>query len=235
MMMTMIWILLSYRRSWNTNICLKLSWTWAAAESWCSKFENAFHSTPDSFQRLSLGFTFHISHLHLQQKVWKFFSLGLWSPDRLSLVFTRTIYSCGISLKMLFTWPLILPKIESFRPCQLFFALNLPRSHNLLHCFYSRVWWIFGYSNIFEYFPLRIFVRIIFISFFWYEYIRTFVRVKFDCTNIFVYSFVSVLECKNCLNIQIYLNILTIFNTNIHSDIHSCQICYTNIFGYSLV
>ena len=34
-------------------------------------------------------------------------------------------------------------------------------------------------------------------QFFRYEYIRSFVRVKFDCTNIFGYSFVSVLECKN--------------------------------------
>ena len=55
-----------------------------------------------------------------------------------------------------------------------------------------RVWRIFGYSNIFEYFPVRIFVRIIFVSFFyanifgysfvlffWYEYIRIFVRIIF--------------------------------------------------------
>ena len=45
--------------------------------------------------------------------------------------------------------------------------------------FHNGVWRIFGYSNIFEYFPLRIFVRIIFVSFFWYQYIRTFVRIVF--------------------------------------------------------
>ena len=66
-----------------------------------------------------------------------------------------------------------------------------------------RVWRIFGYSNIFEYFPIRIFVRIIFVSFVWYEYIRIFVRIifliqiysdihsyHFFDMNIFGYSFV---------------------------------------------
>ena len=67
------------------------------------------------------------------------------------------------------------------------------------------------------------------------KHIRTFVCVKFNCTNIFGYSFVSVLECKNCLNIQIYSNVRTTFNTNIYLDIRSCQICYMNIFGYSFV
>ena len=56
----------------------------------------------------------------------------------------------------------------------------------------------------FEYFPIWIFVRIIFVSFFWYEYIRIFIRIAFLIriysdirsyhlfdTNIFGYSFVS--------------------------------------------
>ena len=68
-----------------------------------------------------------------------------------------------------------------------------------------------------------------------YEYIRTFVRVKFVCTNIFRHSFMSVLESENRPNIRIYSNIRTIFNTNIYSDIRSCQIFYTNIFGHSFV
>ena len=74
------------------------------------------------------------------------------------------------------------------------------------------VWRIFGYSNIFEYFPIRIFVRIIFVSFFWYEYIRIFVRMLFLDTNIFVYSFVSFfwyeyirIFVRMVFNIRIYL------------------------------
>ena len=34
------------------------------------------------------------------------------------------------------------------------------------HAIHIRVWRIFRYSNIFEYFPIQIFVRIIFVSFF---------------------------------------------------------------------
>ena len=69
----------------------------------------------------------------------------------------------------------------------------------------SKIW----YECIltFEYFPIWIFVRIIFISFFWYEYIRIFIRIAFLIriysdirsyhlfdTNIFGYSFVSFLD-----------------------------------------
>ena len=56
----------------------------------------------------------------------------------------------------------------------------------------------------FKYFPIQIFVRIIFVSFVWYEYIRIFVHIilliriysdirlyHFFDTNIFGYSFVS--------------------------------------------
>ena len=89
---------------------------------------------------------------------------------------------------------------------------------------------IFQYSNIFV-----TDIYLSFVSIFWYKYIRTFVRVKFDCTNVFGYSIVSVIECKNCLNIWIYSNIHTIFNANVYSDIRLCQIFYTNIFGYSFV
>ena len=54
----------------------------------------------------------------------------------------------------------------------------------------TRVWRIFGYLNIFEYFPIQIFVHIIFVSFLLYEYIRMFVRIVFFYANIFGYSFV---------------------------------------------
>ena len=91
---------------------------------------------------------------------------------------------------------------------------------------------IFKYSNIFV---TNIYSDICSYQFFRYKYIRTLVDVKFDCTNIFGYSFVSVLECKYCSNIRIYSNIRTIFNTNIYSDIRFCQICYTNIIFYSFV
>ena len=58
----------------------------------------------------------------------------------------------------------------------------------------SRVWRIFGYSNIFEYFPIRIFLCIIFVSFF---LIRIYSHIHSYCffyTNIFGYSFVSFLD-----------------------------------------
>ena len=66
----------------------------------------------------------------------------------------------------------------------------------------SKIW--YECIRIFEYFPIRIFVRIIFVSFVWYEYIRIFVRIifliqiysdirsyHFFDTNIFGYSFLS--------------------------------------------
>ena len=83
---------------------------------------------------------------------------------------------------------------------------------SLQDSFWGIVWRIFGYSNIFEYFPIRIFVRIIFVSFFWYEYIRIFVRMLFLDTNLFVYSFVSFfwyeyirIFVRMVFNIRIYL------------------------------
>ena len=53
---------------------------------------------------------------------------------------------------------------------------------------------IFKYSNIFV---TNIYSDIRSHQFFLYEYIQTFICVEFVCTNIFGYSFVSVLECKN--------------------------------------
>ena len=95
-------------------------------------------------------------------------------------------------------------------------------------------------TNIFEY--SNIFVTNIYSDLRSYQ----FFHVKFYCTNIFVYLFVSVLECKNCLNIRIYWIICTIhisirifvrvkFVTRIYSDIRSCKFFDTNIFGYSVV
>ena len=49
-----------------------------------------------------------------------------------------------------------------------------------------RVWQIFGYSNIFEYFPVRIFIRIIFLMQIYSDIHSYF----FFDTNIFGYSFV---------------------------------------------
>ena len=80
-------------------------------------------------------------------------------------------------------------------------------------------------TNIFKYSNIRIYWSPIFI---W-----TFVLARFVCTNIFGHSSVSVLECKNYTNFWIYSNIHIIFN--IYSDIHLCQICYTNIFEHSFV
>ena len=65
----------------------------------------------------------------------------------------------------------------------------------------------------FEYFPIWIFVRIIFVSFFWYEYIRIFIRIafliriysdirsyRFLDINIFEYSFVSKIYIRHTLS-----------------------------------
>ena len=73
----------------------------------------------------------------------------------------------------------------------------------------------------------NIYSDIRFYQFFFYIYIWTLVRIKFVCLNIFGYSFVSVLECKNQMNIRIYLNVHTIFTTNTYSAIRSffIQIC----------
>ena len=50
----------------------------------------------------------------------------------------------------------------------------------------AKIW--YEYICIFKYFPIQIFVRIIFISFFLYEYIRIFICIIFYM-NIFRYSF----------------------------------------------
>ena len=92
-----------------------------------------------------------------------------------------------------------------------------------------RVWRIFGYSNIFEYFLIRIFVRIIFVSFFLYKYIRIFVRIAFLIriysdirsyhffdTNIFGYSFVSFFGYKY---IRIFVRIENLYSPHPDSNI----------------
>ena len=74
----------------------------------------------------------------------------------------------------------------------------------------SKIW--YECIRIFEYFPIRIFVRIIFVSFVWYEYIRIFVRIifliriysdirsyRFLDINIFEYSFVSKIYIRHTL------------------------------------
>ena len=94
---------------------------------------------------------------------------------------------------------------------------------------YIRIFW---YSNTLG---TNIYLDIRSGQFCLYQYIWTFVGVKYVCMNIFRHSFMSVLESENRPNIRIYSNIRTIFNTNIYSDIRSCQIFYTNIFGHSFV
>ena len=89
---------------------------------------------------------------------------------------------------------------ESFQKVQELCRLsgNFPNCSETIQ---TRVWRIFGYSNIFEYFLVRIFIRIMFVSFFWCKYIQIFIRFlirrywdirsyHFFDTNIFGYSFV---------------------------------------------
>ena len=74
---------------------------------------------------------------------------------------------------------------------------------NILTLPQTRVWRIFGYSNIFEYFPVRIFIRIIFVSFLWCEYIRIFICIVFlyEYIRIFVrivffrYEYIRIFVC----------------------------------------
>ena len=82
---------------------------------------------------------------------------------------------------------------------RIIFLIRIYSDIRSYHIFHIIECWIFGYSNIFEYFPPRIFVRIIFVSFFWYEYIRTFVRIVFFNTNIFGYSFVSKFHIRHTM------------------------------------
>ena len=79
-------------------------------------------------------------------------------------------------------------------------------------------------------------------QFFFYEYIRTFIRVKFVCRNIFGYSFVSVLECRNHIQIfvcvEIFTNVTLCFNGykcfNTHSnDFTQFQTFHTDSNGFT--
>ena len=95
-----------------------------------------------------------------------------------------------------------------------------------------RVWRIYSNIRIFEYIGLKYlfghsFGSILFVPIYldirWgkiclYEYIQTFVH-----------------ECVREWKQAEYSNIRTIFNTNIYSDIRSCKIFYSNIFGHSFV
>ena len=97
-------------------------------------------------------------------------------------------------------------------------------------------------TNIYEYLNIQIYWLGIFIQTFipinfLYKWIWIFVCVKFVFTNIFGHMLLSVWKLVEYSNIikytnRMYLNILTIFKTNIYLDIHLCQIFDTNIFGH---
>ena len=82
----------------------------------------------------------------------------------------------------------------------------------------KKMWPYQGVRNIriSEYFPIQIFVRIIFVLFFGYEYIGVLVCI------IFLYEY-----------IRIFVRI--IFLIQIYLDIHSYYFFDTNIFGYLFV
>ena len=60
-------------------------------------------------------------------------------------------------------------------------------------------------------------------------------RIYSDIRSQQICLYEYIRECKNLMNILIYSNIHTIFETNICSDIRPWQIFYTNIFGYLFV
>ena len=106
-------------------------------------------------------------------------------------------------------------KITSILLCQLCFNFLLYHTSKIQHLasnlkLISKI--LYECIRTFEYFPIRIFVRTIFISFFWYEYIRIFVRIafliriysdirsyRFLDINIFEYSFVSKIYIRHTL------------------------------------
>ena len=116
-------------------------------------------------------------------------------------------------------------KITSILLCQLCFNFLLyhtskiqPLASNLK--LISKI--LYECIRTFEYFPIWIFVRIIFVSFFWYEYIRIFIRIAFLIriysdirsyhlfdTNIFGYSFVSFFGYKY---IRIFVRIENLYS-----------------------
>ena len=116
-------------------------------------------------------------------------------------------------------------KITSILLCQLCFNFLLYHTSKIQHLasnlkLISKIWYVC--IRTFEYFPIRIFVRIIFVSFFWYEYIRIFVRIAFLIriysdirsyhffdTNIFGYSFVSFFGYKY---IRIFVRIENLYS-----------------------
>ena len=121
------------------------------------------------------------------------------------------------------------------------FQLNYSKRHTFIAdskviSLCCRVWRIFGYSNIFKYFPIRIFVRIIFVSFFWCEYIKIFIRIvffiriysdirsyRFLDINIFKYSFVSKIYIRHTLLRS---------NIHFHVTIYKMQKQNSIYFGY---
>ena len=116
-------------------------------------------------------------------------------------------------------------KITSILLCQLCFNFLLYHTSKIQHLasnlkLISKIW--YECIRTFEYFPIRIFVRTIFVSFFWYEYIRIFVRIAFLIriysdirsyhffdTNIFGYSFVSFFGYKY---IRIFVRIENLYS-----------------------
>ena len=91
-------------------------------------------------------------------------------------------------------------KITSPLLCQLCFKFLLYHTSKIQHLTSnitptSKIW--YKYICIFEYFPIQIFVRVIFVSFFWYKYILIFIRI------IFLYEYIRIFAC-----IGFYTNII---------------------------
>ena len=110
-------------------------------------------------------------------------------------------------------------KITSILLCQLCFNFLLyhtskiqPLASNLK--LISKI--LYECIRTFEYFPIWIFVRIIFVSFFWYEYIRIFIRLAF---LIRIYSDIPS-YCYLDINIFEYLFVSKIYicHTSTHPD-----------------
>ena len=117
-------------------------------------------------------------------------------------------------------------KITSILLCQLCVNFLLYHTSKIQHLasnlkLISKIWYVC--IRTFEYFPIRIFVRTIFVSFFWYEYIRIFVRIAF---LIRIYSDIHSYQLFGYECIQIFVRIKIGTNIFWYFVANNDQECY---------
>ena len=123
-----------------------------------------------------------------------------WTPQKLQTSCWRKLRCCGSNLGGPQTptsrnISSICGKVDVDED-DVIFMLVMLMIRTQLKMIQTRVWRIFGYSNIFKYFPIRIFICIILV---WFFFIRIYSNIRsydvFD-TNIFGYLFVSIFRTQ---------------------------------------